>query len=184
MRARGYLRHVRHGSAKETKFAKIIETSGEVLRFSLCSPARGTDSRHTSHAIEGQAMARPAPLRNPRDRFRIVEEDEAQEDLSPGGRDDRDRPERQSDSDMEARVEPGFDWPEEMDEAPVRDDPPRQVIDEADAPLEPAIAAQVETSPAPSASPAKPAGGIGVIPLIIMALIAGTLSAAVVLYLF
>ena len=126
-------------------------------------------------------MARPAPVKNPRDRFRIIDE-EAQENLSRPERDEDDRADAQPISDMEGRVEPNFDWPNRMDDGPVDGPSEREAVDEADVALHPAeaIAAQPETSP----TPVKQASSIGIVPLILMALVAGMLSAAAVLFLF
>lgn len=134
-------------------------------------------------------MARPVPLRDRRDRFRVVEEEHAPEDLSPsdpieddgaltqmGVIDPQPRPsaDRQSPGAMDEASDPAAAMPSGMN-----DDAAALAHD----PAELAAAQPAPMSDIPPV-PAKQDGETSIISLVLMALIAAGLSAAVVLFLF
>jgi hypothetical protein len=151
------------------------------------SPGTGKTCLQISITQKGKAMARPAPLRDRRDRFRVVEDDNAPDDLLPAEDLEGDGAQTQAAAKARAHQRVETEWP-----AIVRAPDPEAAIPEAvddDAaaltpdPLEIAVTQPepiIETKP----SPIKQNGEMSVISLALMALAAAGLSAAIVLFLF
>lgn len=119
-------------------------------------------------------MARPAPRIDRRDRFRVVEEENTPDDLSPA------QPVEDDGGALDARTHPP-DWPGDI----ARADPTAATQDDALTP-DAAEFADIQPEPMVESAPSleKQRGEMSTLSLALMALVAAGLSAAVVLYLF
>jgi hypothetical protein len=126
-------------------------------------------------------MARPAPLRDHHDHFRFPEEEDAPDDLSPEH--------VEGDGDQQTQEAGLHDRPSDTEWGAVINTPdPQAAVNDDAAELSSARAEIAAAQPEPfietKPSPPKQDGGMSVIALALMALVAASLSAAVVLFVF